>query len=111
MLAALFERSMGLDDAWEVSGTWSGEVEGVSTSLAPGSPGGADARSPVRGATSPVAHAGVARATGAISTFGETLLRACQRESISHALFRNDALGSARPWPIIFFFYVRPSWI
>ena len=28
MLAALFERSMGLDDAWEVSGTWSGEVEG-----------------------------------------------------------------------------------
>ena len=28
MLAALFERSMGLDDAWEVSGTWFEEVEG-----------------------------------------------------------------------------------
>ena len=28
MLAALFERSMGLGEAWEVSGTWSGEVEG-----------------------------------------------------------------------------------
>ena len=28
MLAALFERSMGLGEAWEVSETWSGEVEG-----------------------------------------------------------------------------------
>ena len=28
MLAALFERSMGLGEAWEVSRTWSGEVEG-----------------------------------------------------------------------------------
>ena len=28
MLAALFERSMGLGEAWEVLGTWSGEVEG-----------------------------------------------------------------------------------
>ena len=28
MLAALFERSMGLGEAWEVSGTWSGEVGG-----------------------------------------------------------------------------------
>ena len=28
MLAALLERSMGLGEAWEVSGTWSGEVEG-----------------------------------------------------------------------------------
>ena len=28
MLAALFGRSMGLDDAWEVSGTWFEEVEG-----------------------------------------------------------------------------------
>ena len=26
MLAALFERSMGLGEAWEVSETWSGEV-------------------------------------------------------------------------------------
>ena len=28
MLAALFERSMGLGEAWEVSGTWFEEVEG-----------------------------------------------------------------------------------
>ena len=28
MLAALFERSMGLGEAWEVLGTWSGEVGG-----------------------------------------------------------------------------------
>ena len=28
MLAALLGRSMGLGEAWEVSGTWSGEVEG-----------------------------------------------------------------------------------
>ena len=31
MLAALFERSMGLGEAWEVFGTWSGEA-GVPTS-------------------------------------------------------------------------------
>ena len=30
MLAALLGRSMGLGEAWEVSGTWSGEVEGGS---------------------------------------------------------------------------------
>ena len=28
MLAALLGRSMGLGEAWEVPGTWSGEVEG-----------------------------------------------------------------------------------
>ena len=28
MLAALFERPMGLGEAWEVLGTWFGEVEG-----------------------------------------------------------------------------------
>jgi transposase len=33
MLAALFERSMGLDDAWEVTGTWFEEVEGGSDEL------------------------------------------------------------------------------
>jgi transposase len=33
MLAALFERSMGLDDAWEVTGTWFEEVEGGADEL------------------------------------------------------------------------------
>ena len=33
MLAALFERSMGLDDTWEVTGTWFEEVEGGADEL------------------------------------------------------------------------------
>ena len=33
MLSALFERSMGLDDTWEVTGTWFEEVEGGADEL------------------------------------------------------------------------------
>ena len=36
MLAALFERSMGLGEAWEVLGTWSGEVGGAPDELRAG---------------------------------------------------------------------------
>lgn len=71
MLAALLGRSMGLGEAWEVSGTWSGEVEGgVPTSPAPGWPGGAATRSPARSAASPVACATPAGAPGATPASG-----------------------------------------